>query len=59
MAVAPWLCQCKSAQTVEEVVMDAEVAENKPEVGATVGTMSALLALTVKMKTLVNSPALK
>jgi hypothetical protein len=53
------VCQCESAQTAEEVVTDAEVAENKPEAGATVGTMSALLALTVKMKTLVNSPALK
>ena len=44
MVVAPWLCKCKSAQTAEEAVMDAEEAENKPKVGATADAMSALLA---------------
>ena len=38
----------------EVAVMDMEEAENKPEVGATVDAMSAMLALTVKMRTLVN-----
>jgi hypothetical protein len=38
--------------------MDAEEAVNKPEGGATADAMSALLALTVKMRTQVNSPAL-
>ena len=58
MVVTPWLCKCKSAQTAEEAVMDVDEAVNKPEVGATADTMSALLALTVRMKILANSPAL-
>ena len=47
MVVAPWLCNCESAQMAEEAVMDAEEA------------VSALLASTVKMKTLAKSPALR
>ena len=39
--------------------MDVEEAMNKPEVGATADVMSALLAWTVKTKTLANSPALR
>jgi hypothetical protein len=34
--------------------MDVEEAENKPEVGAMADAMSAMLALMVKMRTLVN-----
>jgi hypothetical protein len=59
MVVAPELCKCKSAQRAEEVVMDAEEAENKPEVGATADAMSAMLGLTVETRTLLNSPALR
>jgi len=59
MVAAPWLCNCESAQTAEEAVMVAEEAVNKPEVGATADVMSALLASTVKTKTLVKSPALR
>ena len=59
MVVAPWLYKCESAQTAEEAVMDVVEAVNKPEVGATADAMSALLALTVKTKTLVISLALR
>ena len=58
MVVAPWLCKCESARTAEEAVMDVDEAVNKPEVGAMADAMSALLALTVRMKIRVNSPAL-
>ena len=43
----------------EEAVMDVDEAVNKPEVGAMADAMSALLALTVKTRRLVNSPALR
>ena len=54
MVVTPSFYKCESAQMAEVAMMDVEEAENKTEVGATVDAMSAMLASTVKMKTLVN-----
>jgi hypothetical protein len=43
----------------EEAVMNVVEVVKKPEVGATADAMSALLALTVKMKTRVSLPTLR